>query len=63
METRRNNTRNNLYRMKNGNENIQENEQRSHAAKSQGNNLHRNKRVPLGVLSNACDPIQTRSKV
>jgi hypothetical protein len=64
METRRNTAINNLCWVKNENdENLQEAKERSHVGKPKAKSLQRNKRVPLGTLSNYCRPIQTRSKV
>ena len=59
METRRN-----VRQMKNeNNENLQETKERSHAGISKTTGLQRDKRVPLGSLSNSRYPIQTRNKV
>ncbi|CAB3984765.1 G2 mitotic-specific cyclin-A-like, partial [Paramuricea clavata] len=64
METRRNAAANNLRQTKNeNNENLQEAKQRSHVGKPKAKSLQRNKRVPLGTLSNSFHPFQTRSKL
>jgi hypothetical protein len=64
METRRNAATNNLRQTKNeNNENLQEAKERSHVGKPKAKSLQRNKRVPLGTLSNSFHPFQTRSKV